>query len=102
MKTALEYVDSVRGLAKQVYLLGEQVADPLTHPMLRPSLNALAMTYQVAQDSDSAELMHSRSDLDGSEINCFTGIHKGTGDLIRKVKALRLLGQQTGTCFQRC
>jgi len=102
MKTAGEYVESVRGLARQVYLLGEPVAEPLAHPMLRPSLNALAMTYQLAEDSAAAELMRSRSDLDGREINCFTGIHRSTDDLIRKVKALRLLGQKTGTCFQRC
>ncbi len=102
MKTAQEYINSVRGLARQVYLLGEQVADPSSHPILQPSLNALAMTYELAQDPSAAELMRSRSSLDGCEINCFTHIHKSTDDLIRKVQALRLLGQKTGTCFQRC
>ncbi|MGB5932378.1 MAG: 4-hydroxyphenylacetate 3-hydroxylase N-terminal domain-containing protein, partial [Anaerolineae bacterium] len=39
---------------------------------------------------------------EGRRINLFTSIHRSTDDLINKVKALRLLGQHTGTCFQRC
>ncbi len=102
MKTGREYAESLNGLARQVYLLGEHVPDPLNHPILRPSLNALAMTYRLAEDSTADALMHARSNLDGKEINLFTSIHTSTEDLIRKVKALRLLGQKTGTCFQRC
>ena len=89
-------------MARAVYLLGEHVPDPSSHPILRPSLNALAMTYQLAEDSCTAELMRARSTLDGNEVNLFTSIHTSTEDLIRKVKALRVLGQKTGTCFQRC
>jgi 4-hydroxybutyryl-CoA dehydratase/vinylacetyl-CoA-Delta-isomerase len=102
MKTVKEYANSLSGLARAVYLLGEHVPDPSSHPILRPSLNALAMTYQLAEDSCTAELMRARSTLDGNEVNLFTSIHTSTEDLIRKVKALRVLGQKTGTCFQRC
>jgi 4-hydroxybutyryl-CoA dehydratase/vinylacetyl-CoA-Delta-isomerase len=75
MKTAQEFVNSVYGLASQVYVLGEQVADPATHPILRPSLNALAMTYQLVHDDSALALMQARSSLDGRAINCFTSIH---------------------------
>jgi len=102
MKTGSEYTSSITGLAREVYLLGERVTDPVSHPMLRPSLNALEMTYKLAEESSAAELMHARSAFDGNEINLFCSIHVSTEDLVRKVKALRLLGQKTGTCFQRC
>ena len=102
MKTGQEYTTSLAGLAREVYLLGEHVPDPVNHPILRPSHNALQMTYQLAEDSSAAELMHARSTLDGKEVNLFCSIHTSTEDLTRKVKALRLLGQKTGTCFQRC
>lgn len=102
MKTAQEFVDSAQSLASQVFVLGDQVSNPCAHPILRPSLNALAMTYQLAEQNTTAEWMRSRSSLDGREINCFTSIHQSADDLVRKVKALRLLGQETGTCFQRC
>ena len=102
MKTSSEFIQSINGCAREVYVQGKRVSDPATHPILRPALNSLAATYELAEDPSSAELMLSRSTLDGSEINCFTALHRSTDDLIRKVKALRLLGQRTGSCFQRC
>ncbi|MGB5933731.1 MAG: 4-hydroxyphenylacetate 3-hydroxylase N-terminal domain-containing protein, partial [Anaerolineae bacterium] len=50
MKTAGEYTDSLRDLRREVYILGERVEDFVEHPILRPSLNALAMTYELACD----------------------------------------------------
>ncbi len=101
MKNAEEYRASVAGVAGAVYVRGQHVPEPAEHPMLAPSLNALSMTYELAGEAGAGELMCRRG-LDGREINCFTSIHKSTDDLIRKVKALRMLGQRTGTCFQRC
>jgi 4-hydroxybutyryl-CoA dehydratase/vinylacetyl-CoA-Delta-isomerase len=60
------------------------------------------MTYELAQDPQYADLMTATSHLTGRRINRFTHIHQGPEDLVRKVKMLRLLGQQTGACFQRC
>lgn len=102
MKTGSDYEKSLEGLAGEIYLLGERVTDPVNHPMLRPSFNALEMTYLKAEDSTADELMHAQSAFDSSEVNLFCSIHTSTEDLIRKVKALRMLGQTTGTCFQRC
>ncbi len=51
MKTGSDYEKSLSGLAGEIYLLGERVTDPVNHPMLRPSFNALEMTYRKAEDS---------------------------------------------------
>ncbi|UCC65605.1 MAG: 4-hydroxybutyryl-CoA dehydratase, partial [Anaerolineae bacterium] len=101
MKTTKEFTDSLRGLKHQVYVLGEKADDPGRHPILRPSLNALAKTYELAGDPRYSDLFVRRG-LDGKGINCFTSLHHSTQDLLDKVKALRILGQETGTCFQRC
>jgi 4-hydroxybutyryl-CoA dehydratase/vinylacetyl-CoA-Delta-isomerase len=101
MKNTQEYIASLRGLKHQLYVLGEKVEDPTQHPMLRPSLNALSKTYQMAHDSRYTHLFV-RQGLDGDRVNCFTSLHQDPQDLLNKVKALRLLGQETGTCFQRC
>jgi len=42
------------------------------------------------------------SHLTGEKINRYTHVHQNVDDLIKKVKMLRVLGQRTGTCFQRC
>jgi len=98
MKTAQEFIQSLAGLKQRLYVQGERVADPRQHPLLRPSLNALAETYMAAQDGESFV----RPGLDGAPVNCFTSLHTSTQDLVDKVRILRTLGQRTGTCFQRC
>ena len=101
MRTAQEFVASLRELEQDLYLLGEKVEDATEHPILRPSLNALAKTYEVAHDPRWADLFVRRG-LDGEQVNCFTSLHQSKQDLLDKVRALRILGQETGTCFQRC
>ena len=102
MKTPQEYIDSLRKLNLEVYLLGERVKDPIDHPIIRPSLNSVAMTFQIAQEEDSKELATTPSHLTGNRINRFTAIHQSPQDLVKKVKMQRLLGQKTASCFQRC
>jgi 4-hydroxybutyryl-CoA dehydratase/vinylacetyl-CoA-Delta-isomerase len=102
MKTPQEYMDSLRKLNLEVYLLGERVKDATDHPIIRPSLNSAAMTYQIAQEEDTKELATTPSHLTGKRINRFTAIHQSPQDLVKKVKMQRLLGQKTASCFQRC
>jgi len=102
LMTRDEYVDSLRRMHKRVFLLGQQIEDPVDHPLLRPSLNACAMTYELAQQPEHAWLMHAASSLTGRTVNRFTHLHQSAADLVAKVKMQRLLGQRTGCCFQRC
>lgn len=102
MKTREEYIESLKAMELQVYLLGEKVEEPTEHPVIVPSLNSVAMTYELAQQPEYEELMTATSNLTGEKINRFTHLHQSTEDLIKKVKMQRLLGQQTASCFQRC
>jgi len=102
LKTASEYIESLRALNTRVYLFGEKVDNWVDHPMIRPSINCAAMTYALAQDPQYAELMTVKSSLTGRTVNRFTHLHQSTEDLINKVKMQRLLGQKTASCFQRC
>ncbi|MGI0052581.1 MAG: 4-hydroxyphenylacetate 3-hydroxylase N-terminal domain-containing protein, partial [Nitrososphaeraceae archaeon] len=40
-----EYIESLRNRNLKVYLFGELVKEPVDHPMIRPSINAVAETY---------------------------------------------------------
>ena len=102
MKTAVQYVDSLRRLGLTVYMFGEKVDNPVDHPIIRPSLNSVAKTYELACDPRYEELMTATSSLSGLKINRFTHLHQSAEDLVKKVKMQRLLGQQTASCFQRC
>ena len=83
-------------------MFGERIENWVDHPMIRPSINCVAMTYALAQDPQYAELMTVKSHLTGKTINRFANIHQSAEDLKNKVKMQRLLGQKTASCFQRC
>ncbi|WP_300784309.1 4-hydroxyphenylacetate 3-hydroxylase family protein [uncultured Acetatifactor sp.] len=102
LMTGEEYIDSIKKLNMQIYLLGKKINNPVGNPILAPSLNAVKMTYDLAQDVEYRSLLTAVSHLTGHVINRFTHIHQSREDLIRKVKMQRLLGQKTASCFQRC
>ncbi|PKN77080.1 MAG: 4-hydroxybutyryl-CoA dehydratase [Deltaproteobacteria bacterium HGW-Deltaproteobacteria-10] len=102
LKSAEQYEASLRKLNLKVYLLGELVANPVDHPIIRPSLNSVKMTYALAHNPQHADLLTATSHLTGQTVNRFCHLHRNTEDLIKKVKMQRLLGQKTGACFQRC
>lgn len=97
-----QYIESLRKLKIPVYMFGELVENPVDHPMIRPSINSVAMTYELAHDPEHEDLMTAVSNLSGERVNRFTHLHQSTDDLRKKVKMLRLLGQKTASCFQRC
>ncbi|MBQ1490128.1 MAG: 4-hydroxyphenylacetate 3-hydroxylase family protein [Eubacterium sp.] len=102
LMTGAQYIESLRKLKTRVYMFGEQVENWVDHPIIRPSINSVAVTYDLANDPQYADLMTAKSSLTGETINRFTHLHQSTEDLIKKVKMQRLLGQKTGSCFQRC
>ncbi|WP_297212529.1 4-hydroxyphenylacetate 3-hydroxylase family protein [uncultured Flavonifractor sp.] len=102
LMTGEQYIESIRRLNMQVYLFGKKIDSPVDDPILRPSLNSVRMTYDLAQLPEYQDLMTARSGLTGERVNRFTHIHQSTEDLVKKVKMQRLLGQQTAACFQRC
>ena len=102
LKTGEQYIESIRAMKMQVYMFGKKIGNPVDDPILRPSLNSVRMTYDLAQKPEYQDLMTAVSNLTGERVNRFTHIHQSTEDLVKKVKMQRLLGQQTAACFQRC
>ena len=100
LMTGAEYIESLRKLNTRVYMFGEKIENWVDHPMIRPSINCVAMTYDLAHDPQYEDLMTATSHLTGKKINRFANIHQSTDDLRKKVKMQRLLGQKTASCFQ--
>lgn len=102
LMTGEQYIESIKKINMQVYMFGKKIEDPTEDPILRPSLNSVRMTYDLAQMPEYQDLMTVVSPYTGERINRFTHIHQSTEDLRNKVKMQRLCGQQTAACFQRC
>jgi len=100
--TGEQYIESIKKMKMQIYMFGEKVESAIDNPILRPSLNSVKATYDLAQLEEYKDLMTATSSITGETVNRFTHIHQSTEDLIKKVKMQRLLGQKTASCFQRC
>ena len=98
--TGDDYVDSLRNRGLTVYLFGEKVAEPVDHPIIRPSINALKATYDLALEDPGLATAH--SELIDAPVNRFLHIVGSPEDLVMKNRMQRRMGQITGTCFQRC
>ena len=42
------YLDSINNRNLKIYLMGELIKEPLDHPIIRPSIEAMAETYELA------------------------------------------------------
>jgi 4-hydroxybutyryl-CoA dehydratase/vinylacetyl-CoA-Delta-isomerase len=102
IKTGREYVEALGKLNTRVYFKGELLEGVAEHPLTRPHVNAVAMTYDMAHDPESEDLVTATSHLTGKRISRFTHIHQSADDLVRKVRMLRAISQRTGSCYQRC
>lgn len=102
LMTGKQYIESLKKLDIKVYMFGEKLENPIEHPIIRPSINSVAMTYDLAFDPEYEDLLTTTSHLTGEKINRFCHIHQSTEDLVKKIKMQRLLGQKTASCFQRC
>jgi len=102
LKDRKEYLRSLKELDPDIYIFGEKIEDITEHPMTKPHVESAALTYELAQEPEYQELMLAESHLFNEPINRFTHIHQSIEDLVKKVKMLRMIGQKTGSCFQRC
>ena len=97
MMTRAEYIESLRRLNLKVYFMGELIENPVDHPMIRPSMNSVAKTYELAEKPEYQDLMTVYSPLIGKRINRFCHLHQSTEDLVNKVKTFD--GTKDGSLF---
>ena len=102
MMTAEQYEESLRELNLVVHMFGKRVENVVDNPIIRPSMKAVAKTYELAHLPEHEDIMTATSHVTGKKINRFTHIHQSVQDLVKKSKMGRLLGRETGCCFQRC
>jgi 4-hydroxybutyryl-CoA dehydratase / vinylacetyl-CoA-Delta-isomerase len=95
-----DYIESLRDRGLKVYLFGELVDEPVDHPMIRPSINAVARTYDLA--NENPDLASANSSICGKKVNRFLHVTESVDDVVMQNRMQRKLGQLTGTCFQRC
>src|SRR4051812_34962900 len=98
MKTAEEYVASLRARNVRVFGRGKRVESPVDPPLIAPSVRTVAESYRLAHDPATRDMVVAHSRFIDGPVNRFTHIFESREDLIKKVEMQRALGRLTGTC----
>lgn len=97
--TAEDFIESLRGRDIKVILQGELIKEFVDHPIVWPSVNAMAESYRLAMENPE---LGSAVGFSGYRMSRFLHICESADDLVMQSQMQRELGRRTGTCFQRC
>lgn len=86
-----DYISSLRNRTLEIYLLGELIENPVDHPIIRPSINAIAKTYDLAVSAP--ELAAVTSTFTGEKVSRFLHVCTSVDDQVMQGKMQRKLGQ---------
>jgi 4-hydroxybutyryl-CoA dehydratase/vinylacetyl-CoA-Delta-isomerase len=102
VKTVEEYVESLRKLKPTAYMFGEKIENVVDNPRIRGGINSTGATYELAHSEKYRDLFTTVSPFTGERVNRFTLPPQSIEDLVCRVKINRALGNNVGTCHQRC
>ncbi|CAB3754595.1 4-hydroxyphenylacetate 3-hydroxylase family protein [Paraburkholderia solisilvae] len=95
-----DYKESLRQYRPKIFVDGQRVISVADEPAFRPGVNAVGLTYDYALRAEYAPIMTATQGSSGRVVNRFLHINTSSGDLLNKLKAVRLVCQETG-CAQR-
>jgi len=98
--SASKYIQSLRNRHLKVFFMGKIVEEPVDHPAVFPSINAVAETYRLGESHP--DLACADSSISGYKVSRFLHVTNSAQDVVMQSRMQRRLGQLTGTCFQRC
>jgi 4-hydroxybutyryl-CoA dehydratase/vinylacetyl-CoA-Delta-isomerase len=102
LKTAKEYLDSMKKLSPRVYCGGKWVKNLLNNKITRSMVMANAAIYELAEDPKYKEIMVGTSHLTGEPINRNLNVARNIHDLDMRQEMALLTSQTVGTCNYRC
>lgn len=94
-----EYIERLRGYRREIYVLGKKIDNFVDHPNVRPTVNTIAYTYELAGKKDEYSPY---SELVGEKVNRLNYVNKTPEDLMARYEYQRELSLRTATCNYRC
>lgn len=97
---AAGFRDSLRRHKPRVFVNGARVDSVADEPLLRPGINAVGLTYDLAHRAEHRPLMTARQGTSGKVVNRMLHVDGSGDDLLAKLEAIRLVCRISG-CAQR-
>ena len=92
IRTAKEYIESIRGDDRVVYYRGEKVEDVTTHPALQRLLKEMALDYLVTEDPQYSDLFIDTNEK-GEKVRFLHKSEQSVDDLLRRRKIIQLMAR---------
>lgn len=102
LKTGAEYIEDLKKMKPAVYNLGEKVEDITQDPIIKPSINMLAQTRDLAFDPECSDIWRVTSPLTNEEVNRWNYVPRSTDDLIKRIEQNKLYQFKVSGCALRC
>lgn len=102
LMNSAQYVESLAKMKRNIWFQGKKIEDPINHPLLIPSRKCLEEIYDMSLMPEYEDLLTATSQFTGHKISRFNHIYTCAEDINKKTRMQRLMGQRTGSCFQRC
>jgi len=96
LRTAEDYLDSIRQRSLNVYYRGQKMDSVVDHPVAKPAADCVAEVYRAAQDPALAPLITRESPLVGQPVNASNILWRSREDLLNRVEWERAIGRSTG------
>lgn len=100
LRTKEQYFDRLFKMKPNVYIGGKKVTRDDSR--LRPGLNVLGITFDLAQDPKWKGVASAYSHIINQEVNRWAHLPQNPYDLFQKQKLIRLAARRVGGCIQCC
>jgi aromatic ring hydroxylase len=100
LRTKEQYHERLFSMRHNIYIGGQRVCRD--DRRLRPGINVLDVTFDLAQDPEWKGIATAVSSITGEEINRWNHLPQNPYDLLQKQKLIRLAARRVGGCIQRC
>jgi 4-hydroxyphenylacetate 3-monooxygenase oxygenase component len=98
-RTGQQFLDGLRGDAREIWLNGEKITHPLDHPQLEAAARSMAAVYDLQHEH--ADEMLAPSPDDGRLVNVTHLIPRSREDLERRRRAVELTASATAGLMGR-
>ncbi len=100
LRTKEQYIEKLNKMKPNIYIGDQKVGRD--DPRLRPGINVLSITFDLAQNPKYKKLATAKSNITGGEVNRWAHLPQDPYDLMEKQKLIRMGARRAGGCIQRC
>jgi aromatic ring hydroxylase len=102
LSTKESYINRISKKRPKLYINGEKIENFVEHPNIKPIIDSIGLTYELALKDEFKDLASVNSQFINEPINRFLHIYTEKEDLIKRIKLARLLSSKLATCNYRC